>query len=35
MGNPVRRAPAAFVEDPTALMRRLVVDMGKTMEDAG
>src|SRR5580704_12232495 len=36
MGNPVLRAAAAPVEDPTALwVRRLVADMLETMEDAG
>jgi len=36
MGNPVLRAPAAAVEDPTApWVRRLVDDMIETMEDAG
>ena len=36
MGNPVLRAPAAAVEDPTApWVRRLVEDMIETMEDAG
>jgi len=36
MGNPVLRAPAAAVEDPTApWVRRLAEDMIETMEDAG
>jgi peptide deformylase len=36
MGNPVLRAPAAAVEDPTApWVRRIVDDMIETMEDAG
>jgi len=36
MGNPVLRAPAAPVADPTApWVRRLVEDMLETMEDAG
>jgi len=36
MGNPVLRAPAAVVDDPTApWVRRLVEDMIETMEDAG
>jgi peptide deformylase len=36
MGNPVLRAPAAAVEDPTApWVRRLVDDMIETMDDAG
>jgi peptide deformylase len=36
MGNPVLRAPAAAVDDPTApWVRRLVEDMIETMEDAG
>src|SRR5437870_6991647 len=36
MGNPVLRAKAAVVEDPTApWVRRLVDDMIETMEDAG
>jgi peptide deformylase len=36
MGNPVLRAPAAVVEDPTApWVRRLADDMIETMEDAG
>jgi peptide deformylase len=36
MGNPVLRARAADVEDPTApWVRRLVADMLETMEDAG
>jgi peptide deformylase len=36
MGNPVLRAPAAPIEDPTApWVRRLVADMIETMEDAG
>jgi len=36
MGNPVLRARAAAVEDPTApWVRQLVDDMVETMEDAG
>jgi len=36
MGNPVLRAPAATVEDPSApWVGRLVEDMIETMEDAG
>ena len=36
MGNPILRATAATVEDPTApWVRRLVDDMIETMEDAG
>jgi peptide deformylase len=36
MGNPVLRAPASVVEDPTApWVHRLVEDMIETMEDAG
>jgi peptide deformylase len=36
MGNPILRARAAEVEDPTApWVRRLVGDMVETMEDAG
>jgi peptide deformylase len=36
MGNPVLRAPAAAVDDPTApWVRRLVDDMIETMADAG
>src|SRR5580658_5494960 len=36
MGNPVLRARAAEVDDPTApWVRRLVEDMLETMEDAG
>jgi peptide deformylase len=36
MGNPILRAKAATVADPTALsVRRLVDDMLETMEDAG
>jgi peptide deformylase len=36
MGHPILRAPAALVEDPTAVwVRRLVEDMIETMEDAG
>ena len=36
MGNPVLRAPAAAIEDPTApWVRRIVGDMIETMEDAG
>ena len=36
MGNPVLRAPAAPIDDPTApWVKRLVEDMIETMEDAG
>ncbi|HKS89054.1 MAG TPA: peptide deformylase [Stellaceae bacterium] len=36
MGNPVLRAPAKPIDDPSALwVRRLVEDMVETMEDAG
>src|SRR5437870_11763675 len=36
MGNPVLRAPAIAVDDPTApWVRQLVDDMIETMEDAG
>ena len=36
MGNPVLRAPAAPIDDPTApWVKRLVDDMSETMEDAG